>query len=124
MALLEFPPRRLSLSPFWAATEARAYGYATKESTGGEEDAALFFFYAQGWSAARFAGTIRAGPHEPRHDRRGWMVLTDGAALPGTERSSEPARSRGWYAGPTRQRVGRRASARKDKRIGPRAGKT
>ena len=58
------PRMRLSLSPFWAATEARAYGYATKESTGGEEDAARFFFYAQGWSAARFAGTIRAGPHE------------------------------------------------------------
>ena len=64
------PRMRLSLSPFWAATEARAYGYATKESTGGEEDAALFFFYAQGWSAARFAGTIRAGPHELCPDQR------------------------------------------------------
>jgi hypothetical protein len=45
-----------------------------------------------------------------------------GAALPATERSSEPARSRDWYAGPTQQRVGRRASARKEKKkkTGPR----
>jgi hypothetical protein len=48
------------------------------------------------------------------------MELTAGVALPVTERSSEPARSHGWYAGPTRQRLGRRASARKGKKTGPR----
>jgi hypothetical protein len=58
------PRTRLTLSLFWAATEARAYGYDTKESTGGEEEAARLLFLCAGLVSGAIRGGDRAGPHE------------------------------------------------------------